>query len=470
MLKYPLDAGIAEAIYTDQPRVWHQNNPWIEALPGNPDDKEMYNLLKLELPYDPQERNLPEYERRECINGLSHIFVPMESSADITRKTIFAIREGYVERNPQTTPWLRREMQIQNCVLNKDSSFANITSANTNASGFCIVGDSGMGKTSAVNRALRLFPQVISHTQYKGASFASTQIVWMHLECPHDGSVKALCTSFFMEFDKITGDNTYAKYAQSGRSSTDQMIPQMAYIAQRHGLGLLIIDEFQNISVAKSGGAERMLNVIRQLMNTIGVPILLIGTPPAIEFLTADPATIRRSTGQQGMIRVHPLKRLSPDWEGFAKRIWKYQWTDEKTKLSPALKDKLYELCLGNIDLALKLYMETQRLCLDYGLAGHSEMITPERMQEASERDAFILVRNKIIEQNKGTIAGKSMEIVPVSSSIYTSLPDKQSVSAVPISGAKPRKNGSRKKSASNEDLLAKLQERGARVSPEDKF
>lgn len=62
-----------------------------------------------------------------------------------------------------------------------------------------------------------------------------------------DASVKGLCSEFFMELDRITGDNTFAKFASGGRATTDQMIPQMAMIAQRHGLGLLVIDEIQNL-------------------------------------------------------------------------------------------------------------------------------------------------------------------------------------------------------------------------------
>ncbi len=53
------------------------------------------------------------------------------------------------------------------------------------------------------------------------------------------------------------------------------MIPQMALIAKRHSLGALIIDEIQNISAAKSGGVQKMLNFIMNLINTIGVPVIL---------------------------------------------------------------------------------------------------------------------------------------------------------------------------------------------------
>ncbi len=52
--------------------------------------------------------------------------------------------------------------------------------------------------------------------------------------------------------------------------TTDRMIPQIAILANRHSLGALVIDEIQNISAAKSGGIQKMLNFIVHLVNTIG--------------------------------------------------------------------------------------------------------------------------------------------------------------------------------------------------------
>ncbi len=52
----------------------------------------------------------------------------------------------------------------------------------------------------------------------------------------------------------------------------------MSLTAANHCIGVLVIDEIQRLSQARSGGAERMLNFFVQLINTIGVPVVLIGT------------------------------------------------------------------------------------------------------------------------------------------------------------------------------------------------
>ena len=96
MLKYQLNMAKAEAIYTSQLRAMYQNNPWIEALPDNPDDRELFKTLRGKIPYDAAERELPAYERRECIQSLSQVFVPWGKSGEIARKIYSAIRAGYI--------------------------------------------------------------------------------------------------------------------------------------------------------------------------------------------------------------------------------------------------------------------------------------------------------------------------------------------------------------------------------------
>ena len=262
MEKYPLGTQRGDALYTPSARALYRGNPWIEALPDNLSDEELFQALRGKIPYDENERTLDYYQREACVQSLAHVFIPLGETGEIARKIDAAIREGYVSRNPLVSGWTREMGKLQECVQSRDADFHHLSGNNANACGFCLVGDSGMGKTSAVNHTLAIYPQALYHSSYNGTSFPCVQIVWMRLECPQDASVKGLCSEFFMEFDRITGENTFHKFAAGGRATTDQMIPQMAMLAQRHGLGLLVIDEIQNLSAAKSGGAQRMLNFI----------------------------------------------------------------------------------------------------------------------------------------------------------------------------------------------------------------
>src|SRR5699024_12722126 len=53
------------------------------------------------------------------------------------------------------------------------------------ADSLSIIGISGIGKTTAIERLLLMYPQVIKHEEYKGQPFNRTQIVWLKIDCPY---------------------------------------------------------------------------------------------------------------------------------------------------------------------------------------------------------------------------------------------------------------------------------------------
>lgn len=59
MSKYPLKSYYADAIYTDHERSIYTGNPWIEALPNIPSDRELFRNLEEKIPYEESERSLP---------------------------------------------------------------------------------------------------------------------------------------------------------------------------------------------------------------------------------------------------------------------------------------------------------------------------------------------------------------------------------------------------------------------------
>ena len=471
MEKYPLGTQRGDALYTPSARALSRGNPWIEALPDNLSDEELFQALRGKIPYDENERTLDYYQREACVQSLAHVFIPLGETGEIARKIDAAIREGYVSRNPLVSGWNREMGKLQECVQSRDADFHHLSGNNANACGFCLVGDSGMGKTSAVNHTLAIYPQALYHSSYNGTSFPCVQIVWMRLECPQDASVKGLCSEFFMEFDRITGENTFHKFAAGGRATTDQMIPQMAMLAQRHGLGLLVIDEIQNLSAAKSGGAQRMLNFIVQLVNKIGLPVLLVGTPPAIGLLSADLMTIRRSTGQQGMTCLSPLERDTFDWKALVKGIWKYQWTAEKTPLSQELQDELHALSHGNIDAAIKLFMETQRLAIRNGRMGNAEIMTPELLRQAATGDGFRLVLQRLAleESRRNALSAKETPQKKPAKSVAKEI----SAEAAPEKAVSPKQKKTQPAASSGKTgakMLDLLKNSGQWVSPDDDF
>ncbi|MCH4238763.1 MAG: ATP-binding protein [Oscillospiraceae bacterium] len=385
------------AKYQASPVPHYRGNPLIEALPPIMGKKELYKRLTCQIPYDLSIREQDGSVRKECISELYHFFQPWGVHIDIAERIGRAIRNGYVNRNPLTPVFNTELNQLSSCVHTRDSTFQSFHSTNPGASGFSLVGTSGSGKTSIVNRVLEgLYSQNILHSEYQGQPFHHLQIVWMKITCPFDGSVKGLCVKFFQEFDNITGDSTFQRFAGSRVSTIDTMLTQMALLAKRHSLGVLVIDEIQNINAAKSGGRERILNFLADLMDTMGIPIIVIGIPAAIQALSGSFMTARRAAGEQGTVKMESLKYGSDEWELFINAMWKYQWTSIETKLTDEMSELVNELSRGIVALALHLYAWTQDQAVENGFYGGSECITPEMFQQVAKSEKFLLMREQL--------------------------------------------------------------------------
>ena len=144
-----------------------------------------------------------------------------------------------------------------------------------------------------------------------------------------------------------------------GRITIDMMMVRMAQLAGLYCIGVLVIDEIQRLSLAKGGGSEKMLNFFVTLVNTIGVPVVLIGTTKAKAILQSEFRQARRGSGQGDLLWDRMEKGIS--WNIMVESIWKYQWTQKIVPLTQDMKDALYNESQGIIDIAIKLYAMVHR-------------------------------------------------------------------------------------------------------------
>lgn len=130
---------------------------------------------------------------------------------------------------------------------------------------------------------------------------------------------------------------------------------------------MLVIDEIQRLSQARSGGAERMLNFFVQLVNTIGVPVVLIGTYKALALFGGEFSQMRRGAGQGDLI----WDRMEEDeqWLLFVESLWRFQYTRKRRTLKddPSLSGVLYDESQGITDFAVKLYLFAQERAIESG-------------------------------------------------------------------------------------------------------
>ena len=352
-----------KARYLEQVIPEYQGNPMIEALPEIWAGDTVEEMLSEEAPHHDRERMLDARYRMHCIQRLFHYFQPLEQHIDIEQRISRCIRQGYLNRNPCTKQYARILADGYEALSGR-SGYSSIRGFRPNASGFTIIGMSGVGKSTAVEKILSLYPQCICHDSYQGQPLVLTQIVWLKLDCPHDGSIKGLCFQFYEAIDRAMGTDYFPKYTKS-RYTVDVLMVLMTQLVNLYQIGILVIDEIQHLSLAKGGGSEKMLNFFVTLVNTIGIPVVMIGTTKAMSILQSEFRQARRGSGQGDLLWDRMHNDLS--WEIFVASMWKHQWTRNKIPLTGEMKNTLYEESQGIIDIAVKLYAMVQIKAITVG-------------------------------------------------------------------------------------------------------
>ena len=365
------------------------DNPLITKLPPILDTKSVIKHLRGKLKFIPEQRFLPQPERIHLIAQLPHdFFQPLTKHLSLEQKISIMIRQGYVSRNINNGDRQRHlHAAFQQLEPSNESSYRYAPPEST-ATSMSIIGCSGSGKTTTMNKILRYYPQVIGHKEQ-----GLKQIVFLKIDCPHDSSLKNLCSNFFRAVDLALGDTNFEHRFTRSRLNVNAMLQQMKIIANNYSIGLLIIDEIQHLNTKKSGGAEIILNFFVTLVNVASIPIVMIGTPKANEILQEDLRSARRSAGLGSLI-WEPMRNEAPipdpgdpdqmiisEWYAFTNKLWQYQWVQQPTELTDELRNTWYYYTQGIPDLVVKLFCLVQIHAITIGL----EKITSELFKKVYE-------------------------------------------------------------------------------------
>lgn len=353
-----------QAEYREQTVSDYRYNPYIEALPTILSQEEVIDHLAFYPQFDPSERQLETHVRFHLVQRLFQYFQPLSMHLDLESRISRLIRQGYVYRNPIQLGFAEQMNGGQDWMRNRNVDLSRIQGFRTTQSALTLIGPSGLGKSTAINRILAFYPQVIVHSNYRGMEFSQYQLVWLKLDCPYDGSIKGLTIDFFRNVDLLLGTRYYKQYG-SARYPISALQPAMAQISRTYGLGLLVIDEIQHLSTAKSQGSEKMLNYFVTLVNTIGIPVVLVGTNKAIGVLQSQFRQARRGSGQGDMVWERMKRDAS--WDLLLEGMWDNQWVRHPVPLTPELSAELYDLSQGITDIAVKIFVMAQIRAMSTG-------------------------------------------------------------------------------------------------------
>lgn len=381
-----------KAEYKEQVVMQNQGNPFIEALPKRLSLEQFYDKLYSVPQFESEQLELDIEDRLELVQQIKPSFwLPFPSHYDKYRVLYNMIKVGYQSRNP-LLPMYNRQFAIGwDTILENglDENGANIAGNIQTAQSGTEIGLSGMGKSKIYERILKLlFPQVIHHSKYKDRNLLLTQVVWLKIECPSGKSVGALCKNFYSAVDEVLGSNFYEKHGEKG-GTIDNLAKRMVKVAAQINLGVLIIDEIQNVHKAHSGGDERMINFITELVNTIGLPVIMIGTFKAMYLFEKSLANARRGISDMYNDNITSfLLEESWEWNEFIENLWDLQYTKNYSPLTDELKKAMYYLTFGIPDIAVKLFMHVQAKAI---LKGTDEKINLSLINEVASKSLRIL-------------------------------------------------------------------------------
>jgi len=380
-----------EAQYKDQELSEYENNPYIEALPPIWDDDDIMGRFMVSPKITETEKSKESNIRYHVLKRIKNFIQPLPIHFELERRLSALIRRGYLARNPLDKTFLEKIRKIHELREDQEKSFKEIDEhldfIRSTADSLSIIGISGIGKTTAIERLLLMYPQVIKHDIYKENYFNRTQIVWLKIDCPYDGSLSTLCKSFFKAIDDILGTRYLEKYGYLNRV-TSTMLLHMTSLAVMYGIGVLVIDEIQHLLHAKND-QEDMLNFFVTLSNTVGIPMVLIGTSKAQALFKGNFRQARRAASD-GSIIWDRMSKDSEEWDFFIESLWLLQCLKTNTELTEELKETFYTECLGITSVAVNLFILVQERIL-FDEDNTSEIITSSIIKKTAKEDMKII-------------------------------------------------------------------------------
>nr|DAF79547.1 MAG TPA: Bacterial TniB protein [Caudoviricetes sp.] len=340
---------------------------------------------------------IPEYDETICqqnqavrlmaLSDLYQIYIPSQMSLEIYSKLYLALLRSMQKKGTQ----MAIKQRYENYKAIQQQSYSGILGGSDS---FTIIGTSGIGKSSAISRAISL----ITENRIIETDKPYTKIIpCLIVQCPFDSSVKGLLLEILRKVDEELGTDHYIHAVKSRASTTDMLIGAVSSIALNN-IGMLVVDEIQNVVNSKNG--KSLIGALTQLINNSGISICMVGTPESTVFFEQAMQLARRSVGLQ-----YTTMNYDEYFQSFCKIIFKYQFLKNRTEITAAITEWLYEHSAGVISVVVSLIHDAQEIAILTG----KEVLNLDTLNEAYQQRLSLLhgyIQPSVI-QNKPTTRKK---------------------------------------------------------------
>ena len=258
-------------------------NDILKLIPEMKAGNALISALSVLPAYDENIRSQNEAVRLIALSDLYRVYIPSPMTTEIYSKLYLALLRSLQKKMTKTVVI----QQNQNYRAIQQQEYTGIMGGSDS---FTIIGNSGIGKSSAISRSLSLLQaDGIIETEKPYAKIIPCVVV----QCPFDSSVKGLLLEILRKVDEVIGSDYY-KNALRIRVTTDMLIGCVSQVAINH-MGLLVVDEIQNVVNSKHG--KSLVGMLTQLINNSGISICMVGTPESSLFFEQAMQLARRSLG-----------------------------------------------------------------------------------------------------------------------------------------------------------------------------
>lgn len=340
----------------------------IHELPDMKSGDTLKNELAVLPDYDGSICNEDAATRLLALSNLYAVYIPSFMSEEIYSKLYLALVRSLQKKGTK----LAVMQQNENFKAMQGLNYSGIIGGSDS---FTIIGASGIGKSSAISRAITLITEnriiEVDETQSK-------IIPCLVVQCPFDSSVKSMLLEILRKVDEAIGSNYYVN-AIRARSTVDLLIGNVSQVALNH-IGLLIVDEIQNVCNSRNG--KSLIGSLTQLINSSGISICLVGTPESAVFFESAMQLARRSLGLQ-----YGAMEYNEDFRRICEILFSYQFTKGHTEITDVVVEWLYEHSGGIISVVVSLIHDAQEIAILNG----KERLNLESLNEAYQKRLSLL-------------------------------------------------------------------------------
>lgn len=340
----------------------------LKSLPEMKSGKELASAMAILPEYNASIRNENQAVRLMGLSDLYKVYIPSAMTMEIYSKLYLALLRSLQKKGTK----IAVKQFYENFRAIKRQEYSGIMGGSDS---FTIIGTSGIGKSSAISRAINL----ITENRIIEIEKPYLKIVpCIVVQTPFDSSVKGLLLEILRKVDEVL-ETKYYDNAIRARATTDMLIGVVSQVCLNH-IGLLVVDEIQNVVNSKNG--KSLIGSLTQLINNSGISICMVGTPECTVFFESAMQLARRSLGLN-----YGTMEYGAEFIGICKILYSYQYVQRRAELTDAVIEWLYEHSSGVVSIVVSLIHDAQEI----GILTGKEVLNLETLNEAYQKRLSLL-------------------------------------------------------------------------------